>query len=296
LPVPVLKVSPGARPPEVASCQLTDMHFHTRWSDGRATPAEAVERARTLGVRVAITDHNVVGGAVEAWALAGEEARERVLPGIELTTQERVHLLVYFDEPGPLEDFFERVVRPHQRRGFTPTAPSALWSSDLLEALERGRYPSFTAAPHPFAAGLNGYMSARERFAHVRDEVEHLDALEVLNGEEIETGNARSRTLAQRTRKPVVAGSDGHVLSELGRVAVATPAGEPLFDALRARKVHVVDRRAGTWALVLGHGAKVPYHAAKPFRAAMDFYTRRDQAEIPVRPRRHRARPREDAA
>lgn len=284
MPVPVLRESLHAAGVDPNDFRLTDMHFHTRHSDGRATPEEALRRADALGVRVGITDHNVISGAVEAWRRAGDDARERILPGIELTTQERVHLLVWFDEIEPLVDFYEGVVRPNQRRGFTPTAPSALWSADLLEALRKAGAPALTAAAHPFAAGLNGYMSARERFRHVRADVAHLDAVEVLNGEEVESGNARSAALAREQGKGAVAGSDGHVLGELGRVAVATPRDRPLFQAIRERDVRVLDRRAGAWALVLGHGAKLPYHAARPFRAAWDYYNRRAEAEVGVRP------------
>ena len=44
-----------------------DLHTHSRVSDGVLTPAELVRRAHRNGVKMmALTDHDEVGGIVEA--------------------------------------------------------------------------------------------------------------------------------------------------------------------------------------------------------------------------------------
>lgn len=66
-----------------------DLHSHSTASDGLLSPAELVRRARAQGVQVlGLTDHDTVAGLDEA---AREAARLglRLVPGIELSTQEQ---------------------------------------------------------------------------------------------------------------------------------------------------------------------------------------------------------------
>ncbi|MFH2055793.1 MAG: PHP domain-containing protein, partial [bacterium] len=53
---------------------MIDLHLHTNYSDGRATPAEAVLLARERGLSaISITDHDTFAALDEALALADEE-------------------------------------------------------------------------------------------------------------------------------------------------------------------------------------------------------------------------------
>jgi 3',5'-nucleoside bisphosphate phosphatase len=62
---------------------LIDLHTHSVYSDGRATPAELIDRALTLRLRaLAITDHNNGRGAREGWHIAQERGL-LLIPGIE---------------------------------------------------------------------------------------------------------------------------------------------------------------------------------------------------------------------
>lgn len=253
---------------------LVDLHFHTRWSDGQATPHEAVALARERGVRVAITDHNTIEGALEAWRLAGESASSLVVPGIEITTLERVHLLLWFRGPEDLARFFARSVAPYRPRGFTPTTVLPRKAEELIDEL-RG-WDHLRAAAHPYALARNGWMSARSDYGHLRELLTELDAVEVLNGQELDSGNTRSSELARVQGLGRVAGSDGHTLGELGLVGLQIPDGEDLFDSVRAGVGEVVDRRPRRLLdPVRGHGAKAPYFAALPFRAGYRWVTRR---------------------
>lgn len=76
-----------------------DFHIHTNYSDGQASPASIVKRAKALGYdMIAITDHDGVEGVREA-LIAGEAVDLKVIAGIELATETKegigLHILGY---------------------------------------------------------------------------------------------------------------------------------------------------------------------------------------------------------
>jgi hypothetical protein len=75
-----------------------DLHTHTNASDGVLSPAQLVERAARLALRViAITDHDSTDGVAEAVA-AGLMLDVDVIPGVEINTDvpgTEVHVLGY---------------------------------------------------------------------------------------------------------------------------------------------------------------------------------------------------------
>jgi predicted metal-dependent phosphoesterase TrpH len=66
--------------------QITcDLHMHTYYSDGRASPAEVLRHAASIGLTtVAITDHDNARGAREALPIAAQLGIE-LIPAIEFT-------------------------------------------------------------------------------------------------------------------------------------------------------------------------------------------------------------------
>ncbi len=262
---------------------LSDLHVHTNASDGLTPPAEAVARARGLGLRIAIADHNVPYGAFEAWEAAGREGFERVVPAIEVTTYERVHMLAYFRLPEDLEAFFEEVLRPCQRRHAHPTTPFDISVGDMLR--EAARWDGMTSAAHPFAVVRNGIMSVRQRHASIREDLAYLSAIEVRNGADSDASNRRAMRLATTFNKAVTAGSDAHLSAEIGAVMVATPAGEDLFLSLRRRHVVVIDRSRSALKQLIGHSAKLPFHLSRPVRRLRSM-AREMNGEAPPEPPR----------
>lgn len=81
-----------------------DLHMHSCLSpcaEDEMTPWNLVGMARVKGLDViALTDHNTTLNLPDAFA-AGREYGVEVIPGIEVTTREEVHMLGYF---GALED------------------------------------------------------------------------------------------------------------------------------------------------------------------------------------------------
>jgi PHP family Zn ribbon phosphoesterase len=91
-----------------------DLHIHTCLSpcgELAMSPRAVVARARELGLDlIAVTDHNTTenaGAAIEAAAGTGLA----VLPGVELTTSEEVHLLGLFETGADLGPFQAEVYR-----------------------------------------------------------------------------------------------------------------------------------------------------------------------------------------
>lgn len=80
-------------------CAFCDLHMHSCLSpcaDDDMTPWNMVGMAKIKGLDViAITDHNACLNAEDAMA-AGREYGVAVIPGMEITSREEVHVLGYF--------------------------------------------------------------------------------------------------------------------------------------------------------------------------------------------------------
>lgn len=216
-----------ARP---AGSWAVDLHMHTRAShDCRSAPADVLERARRVGLdRIAITDHDRIGGAFEARDLDPE----RVIVGEEVRTAEGLDLIGLF---------LERHIPP--RGSFR----------DVADAIhEQG---GVVYLPHPFDAR----RGTDEAF--LADVADCVDAVEAFNARcHDPAANERARRWGKELGLPLGAGSDAHLLAEIGRgrVRVAPfegPAG--LLAALSegtiegwtsSRWVHV----GSTWTKVRG--------------------------------------------
>lgn len=127
-----------------SSAATCDLHTHTYYSDGRASPRELLQHAASIGLHtLAITDHDAAAGAREALPTAAELGVE-LIPAIEFTCcwdelsvpagQTDIDLLGYYvklDEPrfqaaerAALDDIQERVVDCCERlteAGYTVT-------------------------------------------------------------------------------------------------------------------------------------------------------------------------------
>jgi len=101
---------------------FVDLHLHTNHSDGRQPPREVVDFAVALKLKaIAITDHDVVTGYIEAAEYARDKDIE-VIAGIELSASngtDDTHLLGYLFRPDdkPLLETIERFRRIRYERG-----------------------------------------------------------------------------------------------------------------------------------------------------------------------------------
>lgn len=98
-----------------------DLHTHSIYSDGSATPAELVELAVQHGLRgLALTDHDTMEGVAETIRL-GQEAGLTVISGVEISTtlhQHTLHMLAYGIDPADtrLRDWLKPLQEDRERR------------------------------------------------------------------------------------------------------------------------------------------------------------------------------------
>ena len=171
-----------------------DLHMHTDHSHDCATPVEvllAAARDQGLGA-IAVTDHNVITGALEA----REKAKEfgvKVIVAEEVKTADQGEVIGLF-------------IEEHIDRGMT-----------LAETVaEIKRQGGLVYVPHPFDR-----MHAVPDYEHLLGIVDDIDAIEVYNPRvAIGSFNEEAERFAAKYRILAGAGSDSHVAPGLGSVRV----------------------------------------------------------------------------
>jgi predicted metal-dependent phosphoesterase TrpH len=173
---------------------VCDLHTHTSWSHDCSVPTAALlDAAEEIGLgAIAVTDHNVFGGAAEA----AELARGRdliVIPGEEVKTRGQGEVIGLF--------LHEEI-------------PRGMSFEDTLAAIrEQG---GLVFLPHPFDR-RHAIPDPQTLHRHLAE----IDVLEVYNARLLmETYNDEALRFARKYNVLQGAGSDAHVLPGLGTGAV----------------------------------------------------------------------------
>jgi predicted metal-dependent phosphoesterase TrpH len=173
---------------------VADLHMHTSWShDCSIDVDELLDHAEAEGLgAIAVTDHNVFGGALEAV----ERARERdliVIPGEEVKT----------DGQGEVIGLFLK-----------EEIPRGLSFADTIDAIRA--QGGLVYVPHPFDR-LHAIPDAATLHRHLAE----VDVLEVYNARLLfEAYNDEAVRFARKYNLTAGAGSDAHVLQGVGTGAV----------------------------------------------------------------------------
>jgi len=195
-----------------------DLHMHTSASvDCRSAPSRVVARARAAGLdRIAITDHDEIDGAFAARDLDPE----RVIVGEEVRTAEGLDLIGLY-----------------LRQRIEPGAPFR----EVADAIHR--QGGVVYLPHPFDAR----RGTDEAF--LEDVADCVDAVEAFNARIHDpAANERAALWGRNRGLPLGAGSDAHLLSEIGRGRARVPPFEgpaELLEALAAGRVE--GTASGRW-------------------------------------------------
>jgi predicted metal-dependent phosphoesterase TrpH len=179
---------------------LFDIHVHSSYSDGAASPEELVAQAKKLGLSgIAITDHNEVAGAAAALRLdLGDFV---VIPGIEVSSMDG-HILGL---------------------GVREKVPRGLPAEETVDRIHA--LGGIAIAAHPFDRLRQGVGDLIYKVG--------FDAVEAYNGHTI-LSTRRPEAYIHDLEVPVTGGSDAHLLCELGAVVMDLP-GDPLDDILHGR-------------------------------------------------------------
>jgi predicted metal-dependent phosphoesterase TrpH len=190
------------RPPRVAPEDplagrdwiTVDLHLHTEWSHDCSIPTEdLLDHAEEIGLGgIAVTDHNVFDGALEAVELA--RGRDLVvIPGEEIKTDHQGEAIGLF---------LEREI------------PRGMPFSDTIAAIrEQG---GLVYLPHPFDR-LHAIPDPATLHRHLAE----IDVFEVYNARLLrDSFNDEALRFARKYRLLHGAGSDAHVLQGVGTGAV----------------------------------------------------------------------------
>jgi predicted metal-dependent phosphoesterase TrpH len=181
-------------PLETRDWIVVDLHMHTTWShDCSIDPAELIGHAEEEGLgAIAVTDHNVFGGALEAV----ERARGRkliVIPGEEVKT----------DGQGEVIGLFLK-----------EEIPRGMSFAETVEAIRT--QGGLVYIPHPFDR-LHAIPDAATLHRHLAE----IDVFEVYNARLLFEGyNDEALRFARKYNLTAGAGSDAHVLQGVGTGAV----------------------------------------------------------------------------
>jgi predicted metal-dependent phosphoesterase TrpH/glycosyltransferase involved in cell wall biosynthesis len=183
-----------ARPDEERDWVVADLHLHTSWShDCSIDVDELIDHAEAQGLgAIAVTDHNVFGGALEAV----DRARGRrlvVIPGEEIKTAGDGEVIGLFlrEEIAPGMSFGETI--------------------DAIRA-----QGGLVYLPHPFDR-LHAIPSPATLHRHLAE----IDVFEVYNARLLfEAYNEEALRFARKYNLTAGAGSDAHVLAGVGTGAV----------------------------------------------------------------------------
>jgi len=217
--------------------QCVDMHLHTDHSDGRMTVSNAVKKAKRIGIGLAITDHNVISGSMQA-AESGKGAL--IVPGIEVSAADGPHILIYFNSHNDLKHYYVHHIERHKRK--SPWLATNLGTEKIVEASEG--YSCLVVAAHPY-----GYLLFNKGLQKCID-YEYLpielmtrfDGVEVLCGGMTRSLNLKAEKLAVKEKKCFTGGTDGHLLGDIGNVVTCANADDPesFLEMIRTRKNIVV--------------------------------------------------------
>jgi predicted metal-dependent phosphoesterase TrpH len=194
-----------------------DLHLHSRYSPDSASGLEAiVQRCRECGLdRIALTDHNVIEGALKLAAMAPELA----IVGEEAKTREGEVIGLF------ITDRIPPYLRPEE-------------AMDLIHQMGGLVY-----VPHPLDRNRAHYSG--DRLVQLAPRI---DIVEVYNPWAEAAANRAAADLAAELGKITASGSDAHGLKELGRswMEMDPFTGPADFLEKLARARHVVTAESGT--------------------------------------------------
>ena len=189
-----------------------DLHVHTRYSEDSISPPEKiVEHCLKVGINcLAITDHNEISGAFEVKRIAPF----KVIVGEEILTSQ-----------GEIIGYF-----------LTEKIPPRLSPEETVARIKA--QGGLACIPHPYDRFRSGAKLRNDALDKILPKI---DLIEVFNSRTmLLRDSARALELARRHDLPATAGSDAHIVQEVGSTYMEIPEfndAEQFRQALQQGKV-----------------------------------------------------------
>jgi predicted metal-dependent phosphoesterase TrpH len=200
----------------------SELHCHNIFSNGNVGSLEPthdcnvtipnqLEQAYKIGLDVLfVTNHNTMSGYKQMLEYKRNHKkfdRIKVYPAEEVTTDNEAHVLVY---------------------GITHTINPGLTLNEVLDEVQK--QDAISIAPHPFSL-----LDA------LREDSVYCDLFEVFNSSNIDVySNLKAKRFAKEKSLHVVAGSDSHVKSTIGRSTNLIYSENKLDDIISAMRHHKI--------------------------------------------------------
>jgi predicted metal-dependent phosphoesterase TrpH len=234
------------------SYTVVDLHFHSRYSDGFNSIDAIAERARKLGIGIAITDHNTIDGAVE---MSMRHQDVFLIPGIEITAKEGAHVLVYFSTIKDLIDFYSSEIASRLGKNVMSSCNLSMES-----IVSRARsYDATIVFPHPYAA-FTGVCNPIFNKRRQESLFAMVDGVEVINGGNVHRWNIKAAELGLYLQSGRTAGSDGHNLFQMASAvtyANCEKNTKAFLDAIKKKETWTIGKEVGLLLKVTSNGMKV---------------------------------------
>ncbi len=225
-----------------------DMHFHTQYSDSYTKISSIIKKAAKMKIGVAITDHNEIGGVIEA---SENKLGVSIIPGIEVSAIDGPHILVYFYTLEELKDYYDRFILPN--KGINPNMAISLKTGEIINSARK--YNSVISAAHPYGyPGFNvGLFKAVKKGILNKSVIKKIDAAEAISGLMPRKLNLDSYKKIMAENLGITGGTDGHVLRFLGRILTCSTARtkEGFLDDIKNRRTFVVGKEIGSISKII---------------------------------------------
>lgn len=230
-----------------------DMHLHSEYSDSRTKVKNIIKKAAKKNFGIAIADHNEIKGSLKAM----EQEDVLVIPAIEVTVLEGFHVLLYFYSKDEMIGYYERFVKKYKTEN-----PFSRIKKDLNTILnDASDFNCITSLPHPFGY-LWTNLKSRTKDKRKMRFFDKVDALEVLNGEIGRVRNLRAVEWAIKLNKAYTAGSDAHMLTEIGSVVTLSRNStvEGFLNSIRKKRNIVVGKEKKIINRMIYHAPGIDKH------------------------------------
>ncbi|MCF7866565.1 PHP domain-containing protein [Candidatus Woesearchaeota archaeon] len=217
---------------------VVDMHSHTEASHDCVTKLkDYATRTKDLGIGIAITDHDEIKGSV---AFKKRYPKSFLIPGIEVTSINNKHILMYFNKISELEEFFKKNVKNNLKQHKTNAfrIRTKLETEELIDKSKEQNGISIFAHPMILSEGIYGYMKSKKDYSLLKK----ITGIEAINSTQTIKENLKSTEWTQLEKKPFTGGSDSHILATLGNTVTISTGNtvEDFLEKIRKKQNHVI--------------------------------------------------------